>query len=117
MHKDVGADAHQTQCKKAASLSQRAGAPSERELRLRLKRWLLTGLIDSEDWPADAMRRTHVGLQLADLADGPSEEDMDEWMQGFVASLTGLCRRARKKKVQRSRVQSQRMLVRDRAKS
>lgn len=90
LHKDLGADSQQAQCKKAASLSQRAGAPSEQELRLRLKRWLLTGLMDSEDWPADAMRRTHVGLQLADLADGPSEQDMDEWMQGFVANLTSV---------------------------
>ena len=88
LHKDVGADSSQLQCKKAASLSQRAGSPSEQQLRLRLKRWLLTGLLDTEDWPPDAMRRTHVGLQLGELADGPSEEDMDGWMQRFLTSVT-----------------------------
>ena len=88
LHKDVGTDSSQVQCEKAASLSQRAGGPSEQELRLRLKRWLLTGLLDTEDWPPAAMRRTHVGQQLGELADGPSGEDMDGWMQRFLTSVT-----------------------------
>ena len=84
LHRDSGPDSCQGQCKKAAALSLRQGGPSEAELRTRLKRWLLAGMLDTEDWPSERMRSRHVALQLTELAEGPSEQEMDAWMESFL---------------------------------
>ena len=81
LRRDSGPDSCQGQCKKAAALSLREGGPSEAELRTRLKRWLLAGMLDTEDWPSERMRSRHVALQLTELAEGPSEQEMDAWME------------------------------------
>ena len=87
LHKDTatGLDGSRLQCKKAASLGLRDGASTADELRVGLKRWLMAGLLDTDTWPADRMRHTHVGVQLKDLQEGPSEADMDRWMERFVS--------------------------------
>ena len=55
------------------------------EIRVGLKRWLMAGLLDTDEWPPDRMRRAHVALQLKDLEGGRSENEMDRWMDNFVS--------------------------------
>ena len=74
MHKDEGCD---LECKKQVTIGE-SGLSLE-TLRLRMKRWLLAG-IDDSDWDADALRTTHVnmgGIYLSDFAEGLSEEACD----------------------------------------
>ncbi|CAE7841126.1 unnamed protein product, partial [Symbiodinium necroappetens] len=85
LHKDTGPDGSRVQCKKAAALSSREGAMTADEIRVGLKRWLMAGLLDTDEWPPDRMRRAHVALQLKDLEGGPSENEMDRWMDNFVS--------------------------------
>ena len=89
LHRDTGPHASTVQCKKAVSLSLREGAPTAEQIKVGLKRWLLAGLLDTQDWPVDGMRTTHVRLQLADLEAGPSQEEMDRWMARFSQEAVG----------------------------
>ena len=74
MHKNAGCE---LECKKQVTIGE-SGLSLE-TLRLRMKRWLLAG-IDDSDWDADALRTTHVnmgGIYLSDFAEGLSEEACD----------------------------------------
>ena len=51
---------------------------------LLLKRWLLMGLMEQDDWPAHKRCTSHLHLPLDRLQEGPSEAEMDEWMQNFM---------------------------------
>ena len=64
-------------CKKQVTIG-RSGLTT-RDLMLRLKRWLIAGLDDS-DWEGDRRRTMHVSLGgrfLQDFAEGVSEEAVD----------------------------------------
>ena len=83
LHSDHGVEgesASRTQCKKAFS----CGSRSREECVLLLKRWLLMGLMEQDDWPAHKRRTSHLHLPLDRLQEGPSEAEMDEWMQNFM---------------------------------
>ena len=79
-HGMEGEAASKTQCKKAFS----CGTRSREECVRLLKRWLLLGLMQQDEWPAHRRRTSHVHLPLHRLQEGPSEREMDEWMQNFM---------------------------------
>ena len=79
-HSMEGERVSSTQCKKAFSCAAR----SQQECVLLLKRWLLLGLLQQDEWPAHRKRSTHVHLPLERLQQGPSEGEMDQWMQDFM---------------------------------
>ena len=76
LHANAGERLHAVYCKKAGAL---------RELVVRLKRWLVAGILQQQDWSLHELRKAHVQLQLETLATGPSEAQLDQWMDGFMA--------------------------------
>ena len=65
------------ECKKQVTIGK--SGLSLATLKLRMKRWLIAGLDDS-DWDADTMRMHHIGIggtHMCELANGLSEEECD----------------------------------------
>ena len=85
MHANAGEPRGRIYCKKAGALGAGEAASSAEELVLRLKRWLLAGILQQHEWPLHGLRTAHVRLALRDLASGPSEQELDAWMASFMA--------------------------------
>ena len=69
----------QTQCKKAFSCG---------TCRLLLERWLLRGLLEQDSWPPHRQRQHHVHMDVRELEQGPTAEEMDAWMENFMAQAS-----------------------------
>ena len=84
MHTDADTPARlQCQCKKATAWRETSDI-SRDEVRVRLKRWLLAGILSQHEWPLHQLRTSHVQLQLSELSTGPTEPEMDAFMERFA---------------------------------
>ena len=76
-----GESVTQTACKKSFACG---GTRSGQECVVLLKRWLLRGILQQAEWPLHRLRHAHVRMPAHELANGPTEAEMDAWMEDFM---------------------------------